>query len=141
VTVEGSVEIDAPVARVWHAVTDFGFYPQWNPWIVRLDGEAKEGSKLTGTIRMEGRKDSNIRSVAIKVETGKEMLLKTVVFTGLLGDNHRFRFESLGTDRTRFHQSVTFHGILSPFIGGVVKDNQIALERMNAALKGLCESK
>jgi len=33
--------IQAPPTRVWQVLTDFGAYPQWNPFIVSLQGEAE----------------------------------------------------------------------------------------------------
>src|SRR4051794_25262595 len=38
------IEIQAPPERIWEILTDFGAYPQWNPFMPRLDGEARGGA-------------------------------------------------------------------------------------------------
>ena len=32
-------EIEAPAERVWHILTDFARYPEWNPFIRCIEGE------------------------------------------------------------------------------------------------------
>ena len=40
------IEIAASAQRVWDILTDFSSYPQWNPFIRRISGEAKIGERL-----------------------------------------------------------------------------------------------
>ena len=39
------IEIAASAQRVWDILTDFSSYPQWNPFIRRISGEAKIGER------------------------------------------------------------------------------------------------
>ncbi|MFN8356663.1 MAG: SRPBCC domain-containing protein [Spirosomataceae bacterium] len=41
------IVINAPVEKVWQALTDFDSYPTWNPLVGSLSGEMKTGGTLT----------------------------------------------------------------------------------------------
>ena len=41
--------INASAETVYAALTDFAAYPQWNPWIVAVQGEPSEGSAVIAT--------------------------------------------------------------------------------------------
>lgn len=41
-----SIEVNAPANIVWRVLTDFGKYPQWNPFIRSISGAAKQDAKL-----------------------------------------------------------------------------------------------
>lgn len=40
------VEIDAPAELVWQVLTDFGAYPEWNPFVVRCDTTGAVGDPV-----------------------------------------------------------------------------------------------
>ena len=40
------IEIAAPPERVWAVLTDFGSYPEWNPFIRQISGHPAVGSHL-----------------------------------------------------------------------------------------------
>src|SRR2546426_2508439 len=48
------IEIDAPVERVWEVLTDFDRFPDWNPFIRRIGGNAPIGSRLDVFLRAAG---------------------------------------------------------------------------------------
>ena len=45
------IDIDASAERVWDVLTDFSSYPEWNPYIKSIAGEAREGARLA--VRLE----------------------------------------------------------------------------------------
>jgi hypothetical protein len=137
--IKGSIDIDAPLGRVWQVVTDFKSYPKWNPWITRLEGGSDIGSKIAVTVKAPGRKDTNFISEVIKVQPNQEILMSGAVIKGMLRSTHLFKFEAIGEGRTRAFQSVEFTGALSPMIGGLARDQQKGLDLMNEAMKKLCE--
>lgn len=139
--ITGSIDIDAPIGRVWDIVTDLKSYPIWNPWIIRADGESSVGSKVAVTIKAPGRKDTNFVSEVLKVQPNQELHMSGAVIKGMLRSDHLFKFEVKGESKTRVFQSVAFTGALSPMIGGIARDQQKGLDLMNEALKVRCEVK
>ncbi len=139
--IKGSIEIDAPVDRVWGAVTDFSSYSEWNPWIISMIGELNVGNACDVTTRPPGKGATRFKSRLDRVDDGKELLFKAKYVGGLLTSDHVFAIESLGPEKTRFFQSVVFEGVLVPLAGGTIDASQKGLEEMNAALKEICEKK
>ncbi len=41
-----SIEINAPIEKVWQSIIDFGAYPTWNPLVGNVIGDLKGGSIL-----------------------------------------------------------------------------------------------
>src|SRR4030095_641143 len=41
-----AIDIDAPADAIWRVLVDFPAYPEWNPFILRITGEAKVGARL-----------------------------------------------------------------------------------------------
>ena len=46
VRIETSLLLRAPPERVWTVLTDFDAFPEWNPLVLRAEGEAKAGAPL-----------------------------------------------------------------------------------------------
>ncbi|MGZ4891826.1 MAG: SRPBCC family protein, partial [Halobacteriota archaeon] len=44
--IRAEIEINASAERVWHILTDFAAFPQWNPFIRQISGELTVGGKL-----------------------------------------------------------------------------------------------
>ena len=63
---DSSIGIDASPERVWEVLTDFGAYPEWNPFIVRADGTPAEGSRLTVRMPPVGAHDFRISPAVVR---------------------------------------------------------------------------
>ena len=59
------IEIDASPDRVWNVLTDFAAYPDWNPFIRRLDGQFTVGSRLTTRIEPPGGMGMTLRPTVL----------------------------------------------------------------------------
>jgi len=53
-TIHSAIEIRAPIDVVWHVLTDFDAYPDWNPHIRRVQGELAEGRRVMIQTRPPG---------------------------------------------------------------------------------------
>jgi uncharacterized protein YndB with AHSA1/START domain len=54
--IRAEIEIDASAERVWQLLTDFSTFPDWNPFISRADGEARNGARLEVYMQPSGAK-------------------------------------------------------------------------------------
>ena len=50
---EVRLQIDAPPEFVWRVLIDFESYSEWNPFIVKIDGEARIGSKIKLHVKLD----------------------------------------------------------------------------------------
>ena len=64
--IEKIVELDAPVARVWRALTDHEEFGQW--FRVRLDGPFEVGKRTTGRVTYPGHEAMEWISVTERLE-------------------------------------------------------------------------
>jgi hypothetical protein len=138
--IRGSIDIDAPIGRVWEVMTDFKANQQWNPFITEISGELKEGSTFEVTVKIPGRKDTNFKPKLVRMVKNKEMFFQGTIVKGLLSNEHLYTLESLGEKKTRLSQRIALKGLMSFFAGGMMRDSQKGLDMMNSAAKVRCES-
>ncbi len=134
------IVIDAPVEAVWRDFGDFSSYPEWNPFILRLTGEAAEGKRISVSIKPSGGKPMDFDPVILSKRENRLLswegrLLAPGIFTG----THTFRVEPLAGDKTRFIQEESFTGILVPFVD--LGPSEEGFKLMNAELKKRVEGK
>src|SRR5437867_4739586 len=60
------IEIHAPAERVWRHLTDFAAFPEWNPFIPRIRGELRVGSRLEVLLQASGTKGMTFRPTVKK---------------------------------------------------------------------------
>lgn len=140
--IESAIEIRAPASRVWDILTDFARYPQWNPFITRIEGVPRAGARLAVTIQPPGSRPMTFRPVVLRAEPGRELSwLGRVLLPGLFDGEHVFRIESAGEGTVRFRQSERFCGLLVPLVWGKVGDKtRRGFELMNEAIKRVAEA-
>lgn len=136
------IEIDAPADRVWRVLTDFAAYPEWNPFIRSLEGEAVVGARLRATIELPGSRAMSFRPIVLVAETDRELCwLGHLWVPGLFDGEHAFVIEPLGEDRVRFIHRERFKGLLLPLVWKMLdRDGRRGYEAMNVAIKRRCES-
>jgi hypothetical protein len=116
-TLETAIEIEAPPARVWRVLSDFAAYPAWNPFIRRIEGDARPGARLTVVIQPVGGRGMTFRPTVLVAEPERELRwLGRLVVAGLFDGEHGFRLEARGAGGTRFVQREVFRGLLVPLL-------------------------
>ena len=132
---ETRTEIDAPPDRVWAALTDFAAYPEWNPFIPRLEGSATSGSRLRVTIRPPGSRAMTLRPRVTISEPDRHFAwLGHLGLPRVFDGEHEFILEPNGRGGTSFTQRETFRGLLVPFVGKVLERTRRGFEAMNQSL-------
>jgi hypothetical protein len=137
------IEIDAPAERVWHLLTDFASYPQWNPFIHSIRGQPIRGEGLEVRIEPPGGRGMTFKPKVLNAEDNRELRwLGHLLVPGLFDGEHSFTIESLAKNRVRFVQREAFKGLLVPllFAGSLETNTQRGFEQMNRALKERAEA-
>lgn len=132
-----SVDINAPRARVWEALTDFPRHREWNPYMLRLEGTLAVGERLTVTTPPLLRSPHTFRPTVIGLEHGRAFRWVGVgIAPWLFRGEHFFRLEDIAPGRTRLLHGERFSGALIP--GHALLrygSTKRGFERMNAALR------
>jgi hypothetical protein len=133
--IETAIDIAASPRAVWDVLVDFAAYPDWNPFIRRLQGEARVGARLEVTVQPPGGKPMTFRPTVLAAEPARELRwLGRVLVPGLFDGEHGFRLEATAGG-CRLHHGETFGGILVPLFGKMLDDTERGFAALNAALK------
>jgi hypothetical protein len=129
-----AIDIAAVPAAVWAVLMDFAAYPDWNPFIRRLQGDARVGARLEVTVQPPGSREMTFKPTVLAVEPCRELRWRgRVLMPGLFDGEHSFRLEPTASG-CRFHHGETFSGLLVPLFGGMLAKTERGFEAMNAAL-------
>ena len=135
--IETEITINASVAAVWDILMNFNNYPNWNPFIQSIKGEAKVGSRLENTICLKPNQAQVFKPIIQVVNAQQEFRwLGSLWLKGLFDGEHYFKLEKLPNNQTRLIHGERFSGILSGLIMAMIRtDTQRGFEKMNQALK------
>lgn len=130
-----AIDIDAPAAMVWRVLVDFPSYPEWNPFIRRITGEAKVGARLEVAVEPANRKPMTFRPTVRVAEPDRELRwLGRVLLPGIFDGEHAFIIEPRARG-CRLRHEETFAGLLVPMFGAMLDDTARSFTRLNDALK------
>jgi len=141
-TIETNIVIDAPGHIVWSHLIDFEHYPEWNSFIISMEGVVKEDATLNATIQPPGGKQMKFSPVCTKLIIGKHLQWKgKVLMNGLFDGEHIFILQPVNDEQTLFIQKENFSGILVPlFWKSMHQKTKAGFELMNRQLKERSES-
>jgi hypothetical protein len=141
-SISHTIEIDAAPETVWRELADTRSYPDWNPFIRRLDGELREGARLEVEITPPDGRAMTFKPKVLAAEPGRELRwLGHLLVRGLFDGEHRFEIEPLEGGRSRLTQSERFTGLLVRPLGGGLGKTERGFEAMDQALKARIESR
>ena len=130
------IDIDAPPADVWAALTDLDRYAEWNPFITEAAGLAEVGERLTNRMQPPGERAITFRPEVTVVEPNQTFeWLGHLGVPGVFDGRHRFALTELPGGRTRLVQSEHFSGLLvRPMRKRLDAGTVAGFEAMNEAL-------
>lgn len=136
------ITIDAPAARVWELLTDFPRYPDWNPFIQRIEGRLEVGAPLSAYLQLPGGRGQSFAPEVVAVEPERTFAwLGRLGVSGLFDGRHFFEIEPLGDEQCRFTQREEFTGLLAGlFLHFISDDTERGFNLMNEALKEQAEA-
>ena len=131
------IEFDGTPQEVWTTLTDLQTYPQWNPFIEKVDGELTVGAKLDVRLQPVDERGITMHPTVLAAEPGRELRwIGHLMIPGIFDGEHRFLIEEAGPGRVRFTQSERFGGIMVPLLWKKLRDGGTAkgFRAMNEAL-------
>ena len=131
------IEFDGTPQEVWTTLTDLQTYPQWNPFIEKVDGELAVGAKLDVRLQPVEERGITMHPTVLAAEPGRELRwIGHLMIPGIFDGEHRFLIEEAGPGRVRFTQSERFAGIMVPLLWKKLRDGGTAkgFRAMNEAL-------
>jgi hypothetical protein len=131
-----SIDIDAPAGAVWAALADLAAYPDWNPFIVRAEGEVVVGSTLTLTMQPVGARGTTVRPTVLEADPGRRLRWRGRLGLAAVFDaDHTLTIEER-PGGVRLVQAELFRGLLVPFVARSLRSHTLpAFDAMNRALK------
>jgi hypothetical protein len=135
------IDIDATPERVWQVLSDFSSYPQWNPFIVRAEGEATPRSRLVMRMQPVGARGVTLRPTVVEATPGHRLRwLGRFGIPGILDAEHSFTITPRDGGGVRLAQDENFTGMLVPLLArSLDRHTRPAFEAMNSALKQRAE--
>ena len=110
------IQIEADPAEVWAVLMDFDRYPDWNPFLVDVRGDAQPGERLRVTLSPPGGRRITMRPTVTELVPGRVLeWWGHLGVRGIFDGRHRFELSASSTG-TRFVQQETFTGLLVPFL-------------------------
>ncbi len=141
--IKTEIIINASPEKIWALLLDFKNYPNWNPFIKSIVGEAKVGNRITARIEPPEATGMTFKPKVITYVATKEFSwLGHLLFPGLFDGEHTFKLIENGNGTTTFIQSEKFKGIFVPMFKKMLDNNTVkGFVMMNEKLKELAERK
>jgi hypothetical protein len=135
--IETTIRIKATAEKIWNILTDFQKYPEWNPFVFSMEGEAKEGTNLKANI--QGMK---FKPLVLAAKKNQEFRWKGSLFVkGLFDGEHYFMLNENGDGTTTLTHGEFFSGLLvAMFSKTLDTKTKSGFEKLNEALKQRAES-
>ena len=135
--IQTRLHIDATPAQVWSVLMDFDRYPQWNPFIRELAGEAVVAHRLRVRVHPPGRRSMAFEPQVLQVDPAEEFRWRGRLFMpGLFDGEHYFLLQPHAQGGTWLVHGEHFSGLLVPlFRNQLDAGTRPGFEAMNAALR------
>jgi hypothetical protein len=131
------LNIKTSAERAWNVLIDFNNYSQWNPFIRKINGAPKVGTKLEIHLHTASGKRRIYRPMLTKLEPYHELRWYGKSFLpGIFNGERIFTIEALEVNHIRFLHREIFTGLGVALAGDRLdRDLHQSFEKMNNAFK------
>ncbi len=138
-SVDAQLTIPAPPAQIWSVLMDGESYGEWNPVLVQVEGEFREGAKLRYQMMTESGEATEVEARVVELDPGRELNQAGGVW-GILTFDHHWILEPVeGGTRVTQHEDYEGIGVLffdpSWFEAAYGRGNRALRDRVLASLQ------
>ena len=140
-SLQTEIIINASAEKVWSILTDFDKFPQWNPFIVKLEGKPEVNTRLRAELK-NGDGVSVFKPKVLVAEKNKAFeWLGSLPVPGIFNGQHYFKIEALNANQVKFVHGEDFSGLLAGLIMKQIgEQTRMGFIGMNKALKERAEA-
>ncbi len=132
------IMINATPEQVWDVATNFESFPDWNPFLKRVDGDLKPGSTLDVEADTGG-KVERMRATVLTSDRPREMRWNIRKARGLFNTEYVLAIRPTRDESVRLIQQCTFTGLLTPMMSGVIDGMTKGCDAMGEAVRSQVE--
>ena len=140
--IETHIIVDSTPEKIWDILTNFEEYGLWNPFMTKVEGDAKLGAKIRVQIHTMGGKERIYHPIITRFEINKELRWKGKSFLPGIFDGERiFLIDKSADNKVTFFHKELFSGLGVILVGNKLAENLgEGFEKMNLALKKRTEN-
>ena len=138
--IKTEIIINTSKKEVWRILTNFSEYPEWNPFIRSLEGQAVKDTRLVATLQLKDRKPMVFKPVVTVSDENKKFEWLGTTSLNVVNGRHYFIVEEINEKQVKFVHGEQFTGILArPFHKRLAEPTIAGFVEMNKALKNRVE--
>lgn len=138
--IKTEIEIYASAVRVWRVLSDFDSFPEWNPFVIKVEGKPIKGEILKIEVQLPDSMKLKFTPEILVAEPNKELRWVGNMPLGMFRGEHYYKIEPLGENKSRFIHGEYFSGWFVPVIFAMVgKQTERGYHLMNQAIKDRAE--
>lgn len=141
-TIETQIKASSTPEKIWKILINFEEYELWNPFMIKVVGDAKLGSKIMVKIQTVRGKQRTYYPTITRLEINKELRWKGKSFLPGIFDGERiFIIEKSTDNKVSFIHKEIFTGLGVKLVGNKLdEDLRESFDKMNIALKTKAEN-
>ncbi len=113
-TIRSEIILPASPERSWQVLTDFSKYPQWNPYLTRVEGQLEPGETISFTlVDANFAEPLDITARVTGVTPNEELYwIGAAIMRGVYDTRHVFQLEAQADGTTLLRHFEEFRGLL-----------------------------
>ena len=124
---------------IWDLLTDAASYPDWNPAVLRIEGEITEGERIALTSVVNP--DRKFKLTVTQFDPPSKMVWADGMPLGLFKGVRTYTVEPSPDGTTEFRMVEVFSGLMEPLISKSIPDMTESFEMFGDAVKRAAEER